>query len=67
MESISVLGFPINSALEVLEKKGFKTNVVLYEAPNTKGSEIRVIRETISDGNAMLIVSRFKTEVLSYE
>ena len=60
---ISVLGYELERAVELLESAGY--SVTCTETRSRKGvdgSEKRVIRQRIADGQAELVWAVFKTE-----
>ncbi|OQB25325.1 MAG: hypothetical protein BWY11_00665 [Firmicutes bacterium ADurb.Bin182] len=64
---ISVLGFELKKAVDMLEKCGFTVNCVEYSSrKGVKGNEKRVIRQSFineDQSRIELVYSLFKTDV----
>lgn len=56
-------GLPLDTARALLSEAGYTITEIQYEAPHTKGEELRVIRQRLTGKHAELVVSRFKTQV----
>lgn len=59
---ISVLGYELSRAVELLEAQGYRVSCVETRSrKGVDGSETRVIRQRIADGQAELVWAVFKT------
>ncbi len=60
---ISVLGYELNRATELLEAQGYTVHCVETRSrKGVDGSEKRVVRQRMNDGQAELVFAVFKTE-----
>ena len=60
---ISVLGYELSRATELLESQGYAVRCVETRSrKGVDGSERRVIRQRMNDGQAELVWAVFKTE-----
>lgn len=60
---ISVLGYELSRAVELLEAQGYRVSCVETRSrKGVDGSEKRVIRQRIADGQAELVWAVFKTK-----
>ena len=60
---ISVLGYELSRATELLESEGYQVYCVETRSrKGVDGSEKRVVRQRIADGQAELVWAVFKTE-----
>lgn len=60
---ISVLGYELSRATELLEAEGYTVHCIETRSrKGVDGSEKRVVRQRIADGQAELVWSVFKTE-----
>jgi len=60
---ISVLGYELSRAAELLESEGYQVHCVETRSrKGVDGSEKRVVRQRIADGQAELVWAVFKTE-----
>ncbi len=61
---ISVLGYELAHAIELLEAEGYTvTCVETRSRKGVEGNEARVVRERISHGQAELVYAVFLTEI----
>ena len=60
---ISVLGYELSRAVELLESAGYTVHCVETRSrKGVDGSEKRVVRQRMKDGQAELVFAVFKTE-----
>ena len=60
---ISVLGYELSRAIELLEAQGYAVRCVETRSrKGVDGSERRVVRQRMNDGQAELVWAVFKTE-----
>ena len=60
---ISVLGYELSRATELLESQGYAVRCVETRSrKGVDGSERRVVRQCMADGQAELVFAVFKTE-----
>ena len=60
---ISVLGYELSCAVELLESAGYTVHCVETRSrKGVDGSERRVVRQRMNDGQAELVWAVFKTE-----